>query len=82
VRKLWDKVSGYKSLFGLLGVVGYFGAKQFGIEPPEFVLEASYGLLGVGLVHKLDKATGVVTKVISVLLEVMKLLDKKKSEDK
>lgn len=82
MKKLWDVLSGYKSVFGLLGVVGYYVAKQFGVDVPEMVLDASYGLLGVGLVHKLDKATGIITKVIEVLLAVLKVLDKKKSEEK
>lgn len=82
MKKLWEKLSGYKSLLGLLGIVLYFGLKQFGIELPEVVLEASYGLLGVGLVHKLDKATSIVTKVIEVLGAVLKLMEKKKEENK
>ena len=82
LKGLWEKASGYKSVFGLLGLIGYFAAKQFGVEPPEMILEASYGLLGVGLVHKLDKFTGFVTKALSVLSEVLKLLAKKKEEEK
>jgi hypothetical protein len=81
LKGVWEKLSGYKSLFGLLGVVGYFGAKQFGVEPPAVILEASYGLLGVGLAHKLDKATGIVSKVLNVLVEVMKVLDQKKKDE-
>lgn len=82
MTKLWEKLSGYKSLLGLLGIVLYFGAKQFGVELPDVVLEGSYGLLGVGLVHKLDKATSIVTKVIEALGSILKLLEKKKEENK
>ncbi len=81
VKNLWEKISGYKSLLGLLGIVLYFGLKQFGINLPEPVLEGAYGLLGVGLVHKLDKATQIVTKVIEALGSVLALLKKKKDEE-
>ena len=82
VMKLWEKVSGYKSLLGLLGIVLYYGLKQFGVNLPDVVLEGAYGLLGVGLVHKLDKATSIVTKVIEALGSVLKLMEKKKEENK
>jgi hypothetical protein len=81
LKALWLKASGYKSLVGLLGVIGYFAAKQFGIEPPSIVLETSYGLLGVGLVHKLDKATSIIGKIIHILGDVTKVLEKKKDEE-
>lgn len=74
------KLDGYKSLLGLLGVVGYYGAKAYGVNPPEAVLNASYGMLGVGLVSKLDKATGIVRKVLPILTSVLDLLEKKKTE--
>lgn len=82
VKNLWEKLSGYKSLLGLLGIVLYFGLKQFGINLPEPVLEGAYGLLGVGLVHKLDKATSIVTKTITALGDILNLLNKKKEEEK
>lgn len=81
LKGLLQKLDGYKSLLGLLGVVGYFGAKAYGVNPPEAVLNTSYGLLGVGLVSKLDKATGVVRKVLPILTAVLDLLEKKKLEE-
>lgn len=81
MKKVWEKMSGYKSVFGLLGVAGYYAAKQFNVDVPEFVLDFSYGLLGIGLVHKLDKASGVVTKVLVVLNNVIAALNKKRDEE-
>lgn len=82
LKGLLGKLDGYKSLLGLLGVVGYFGAKAYGVNPPEAVLNTSYGLLGVGLVSKLDKTTGIVRKILPVLTSVLDLLEKKKEEVK
>ena len=75
------KLDGAKSYLGLLGVVGYYGAQAYGLNPPEAVLNVSYGLLGVGVVHKLDKATGIVKKVLPILASVLAALDKKKEEN-
>ena len=82
MTKLWEKVSGYKSLLGLLGIVLFYGLKQFGVNLPDMALEGAYGLLGVGLVHKLGKATNIVTKVMEALGSVLKLMEKKKEEEK
>lgn len=82
LKGLLGKLDGYKSLLGLLGVAGYYAAVGYGITPPEAVLTTSYGLLGVGLVSKLDKATGIVRKVLPILSSVLDLLEKKKQEEK
>lgn len=82
LKGIAGKLDGYKSLIGLLGVVGYYGAQAYGVNPPSVVLETSYGLLGVGLIHKLDKATYVIKKVLPVLSTVLSVLDKKKEETK
>lgn len=82
LKELLGKLDGYKSLFGLLGVVGYYGAQAAGVNPPSVVLETSVGLLGVGLVHKLDKATGIIKKVLPFLGAVLEIMDKKKEEEK
>lgn len=82
IKGLLGKLDGLKSLLGLLGVVGYFGAKAYGVAVPEVVLTTSYGLLGVGLVHKLEKATGILGKIIPVLGSILDVLNKKKEETK
>jgi hypothetical protein len=82
IKGIAGKLDGYKSLLGLLGVVGYYGAKAYGVNPPEAILNTSYGLLGVGLVHKLDKATDIIKKVLPVLSTILGALDKKKEETK
>lgn len=80
VKGVLGKLDGLKSLFGLLGVVGYYGAQAYGLNPPSVVLNTSYGLLGVGLVHKLDKASDVLQKVLPVLSNVLDVFNKKKEE--
>lgn len=82
LQTLLGKLDGYKSYLGLLGVVGYYGAEAYGVHPPEAILNASYGLLGVGLVHKLDKTTDIIKKVLPVLSTILSLFDKKKEENK
>ena len=76
------KLDGLKSYLGLLGVVGYYGAKAYGLNPPDAVLTTSYGLLGVGLVHKLDKVSDLIKKFLPVLSAVLAIFDKKKEEEK
>lgn len=82
IKGFLGKLDGLKSLLGLLGVVGYYGAQTFGVQAPEIVLTTSYGLLGVGLVHKLDKASGIIKKVLPALSAVLAMFDKKKEENK
>ena len=74
-------LDGLKSYLGLLGVVGYYGAQAYGLNPPQAILNTSMGLLSVGLVHKLDKGTDVIKKVIPVLSAVLAVFDKKKAEE-
>lgn len=81
LKSLLGKLDGVKSLLGLLGVAGYYAAEAYGVHPPETILNVSYGMLGVGLVSKLDKATGIVRKVLPVLTTVLDLLEKKKLEE-
>ena len=81
LTEMLGKLDGLKSYLGLLGVVGYYGAQAFGVTPPEAVLTTSYGLLGVGLVHKLNKGTDLIKKVVPVLSAIIAVLDKKKTEE-
>ena len=76
------KLDGVKSLLGLFGIVGYYGAKAYNVEVPEIVLTTSYGLLGIGLAHKLNKGTDILKKVLPILSSIIALLDKKKEEKK
>lgn len=80
IKGLLQKLDGYKSLLGLLGVVGYYIAQGFGLHVPAMVLTTSYGMLGVGLVGKLDKATRIVRMALPILTTVLDALEKKKQE--
>ena len=80
LKGLLQNLDGYKSVLGLLGVIGYHVAHGFGVNVPVVVLNASYGMLGVGLVGKLDKATGIVRKVLPILTAVLDAMEKKKTE--
>src|SRR5690348_13210867 len=78
---LLGKFDGLKSVLGLLMILSYYIAPHFGVNVPEAVLNAGYGFLGVGLVHKLDKATDLIKKGLPILAAVIALLDKKKQEE-
>lgn len=80
LQGLLGKMDGLKSLLGLLGVVGFYGAQAYGLNPPETILKVSFGLLGVGLVHKLDKATDIIAKVMPALSNILNAFNKKKVE--
>lgn len=82
LQGVMGKLDGLKSLLGLLGVVGYYGAQAYGLNPPSAVLNVSYGLLGVGLVHKLDKASDIINKVMPALSNILDVFNKKKEESK
>lgn len=82
MKLLVGKLDGIKSGLGLVGVLGYYAAQAYGLNPPEAVLTTSFGLLGVGLVHKLEKATGIIKIILPVLGSVIATLDKKKEEKK
>lgn len=81
VNAVLAKMDGLKSIVGLLGVVGYYAAVGYGAHPPEALLKVSAGLLTVGLVHKLDKATDIIKNVLPPLAAVLELFDKKKAEE-
>lgn len=76
------KLDGLKSVLGLLGVVVYYAAPSFGLHVPDAVLKVSSGLAGVGLMHKLEKGTGLLNKVVSILTAVKVVADKVNDEMK
>ena len=83
-----SKLDGMKSVLGLLGVVAYYAAPNFGLHLPDAVLNISSGLAGIGLMHKLEKGTGVLNKTVAILTAVKTVADKvneelkKKEEEK
>lgn len=81
LQALLGKMDGLKSILGLLMILGYYIAPQFGVHVPDMVLNTGYGFLGVGLVHKLDKATDIIQKVMPVLSSILDVFNKKKAEE-
>lgn len=67
IKGLLTKFDGLKSTLGLLGVVAYYVAPQFGLHLPDVVLNVSSGLAGVGIAMKLEKGLGFLTKALDVL---------------
>ena len=61
------KMDGWKSTVGLLMVVAYYALPQWGIHVPDAVLKIGSGWAALGLAHKLDKATGLLTVVLQIL---------------
>lgn len=60
-----QKLDGYKSIFGLLIVVAYYVVPMFvNVKIPDFILKFGLGLASAGLAHKLEKATGVISKAL------------------
>ena len=75
-----SKMDGAKSILGLLGIVAYYTLPKFGISVPDAVLNISTGLAGVGFAHKLEKATGMLSKGLAIAATVLDVA--KKTEDK
>lgn len=71
VKGLLGKLDGLKSTLGLLGVVAYYVAPQFGLHLPDVVLNVSSGLAGVGIAMKLEKGLGFLTKALDILGKVV-----------
>lgn len=61
------KMDGMKSTLGLLMVVAYYALPNYGVHVPDMVLKMGSAWAAVGLCHKLDKLTGIVTMVLQVL---------------
>jgi len=60
-------LDGLKSTLGLLAVVAYYVAPQFGLHLPDMVLQMGSGLAGVGIAMKLEKGLGFLTKALDIL---------------
>jgi hypothetical protein len=71
VKGVLGKLDGLKSTLGLLGVVVYYVAPQFGLHIPDVVLSISTGLAGVGIAMKLEKGLGMLTKALDILGKVV-----------
>lgn len=71
VKGLLAKFDGLKSTLGLLGVVAYYVAPQFGLHLPDVVLNVSSGLAGVGIAMKLEKGLGFLTKALDILAKAV-----------
>lgn len=83
------KLDGIKSVAGLLMVVAYYACPQFGIQVPDVVLKIGTGIASVGLAHKIEKGTGlltkgidIATKALAVLKNVVDTMSKKEGETK
>lgn len=61
------KLDGWKSTIGLLMVVGYYMAPNWNVHLPDAVLKIGSTWAAVGLSHKLDKATGILTVILQIL---------------
>lgn len=79
LKLLWAKMDGIKSIAGLVGIVAYYASPKFGLQLPEAVLNISAGMAGVGVLHKIEKATGMLGKVLDILL-LLKDVSKKTEE--
>lgn len=61
------KMDGWKSTIGLLMVTAYYALPQWNVHLPEAVLKIGSAWAAVGLAHKLDKTTGILTLVLQIL---------------
>lgn len=63
-----QKLDGYKSIAGLIIVVAYYILPQYtNIHVPEFVYKLGLGIASAGLAHKVEKGTGVISKILDGL---------------
>jgi hypothetical protein len=73
---LLQKLDGVKSVVGLLMVVAYYAAPQFGVAVPDVVLKIGSGIASIGLAHKLEKGAGLLTKGIDIAGKALDVLKK------
>lgn len=81
VKQLLDKMDGWKSVTGLLMVVAYYTTPKWNIQLPDIVLQIGAAWAGVGMAHKLDKATGILSAVLNVLTATNKSVNEAKKEE-
>ena len=61
------KMDGWKSTIGLLMVTAYYAAPQWNVHLPDAVLNIGSAWAAIGMAHKLDKATGILTVILQIL---------------
>lgn len=66
---IWSKLDGTKSITGLLMIIAYYALPQFGIKVPDIFLKIGIAWAGVGFMHKFDKATNILTAVMTALIQ-------------
>lgn len=64
---VWTKLDGTKSITGLLMIIAYYVGPQFKIHVPDIFLKIGIAWAGVGFAHKFDKATNILTAVMTAL---------------
>jgi len=74
ISALLSHLDGFKSVLGLLMVVGYYVGPQFGIVVPDIVLKIGTGFASVGLAMKLEKGLGILTMVIGYAQKALNVL--------
>lgn len=78
MAEFMQKLDGYKSIAGLLIVVAYYVLPLFTkYQVPDFVYKFGMGLVSVGLVHKLEKATGWVSLALQGVQKALDAMSKK-----
>lgn len=76
LKGLLGKLDGTKTITGLLMIVGYYAAPHWGVKVPDVVLNLGIGWAGVGFAHKLDKVTGILSKIVDVLAKTQGAVNK------
>lgn len=76
LNAVMGKLSGTKTITGLLMIVSYYALPNFGVHVPEFVLNLGIGWAGVGFAHKFDKVTGILSKVVDALTKANDTVNK------
>lgn len=64
---IWSKLDGTKSITGLLMIIAYYAGPSFKIQVPDIFLKIGIAWAGVGFIHKFDKATSILTAVMTAL---------------
>lgn len=73
---IWDKLDGTKTITGLLMIIAYYALPHWDVQVPNVVLDLGIGWAGVGLAHKLDKTTGLLSILLDVLTKTKNTVNK------
>lgn len=76
INALLAKLDGLKSVLGLLMVVGYYEAPQFGVKVPDVVLKIGTGFASVGLAMKLEKGANLLSKGLDIAHKALDVMQK------